>query len=509
MVSAPLTPFTDAGERFTASAPSPSPAPWSARRLSYPAPSVIRPACPIARRPPRRVSSTAARVALALALVAPACRSSTPPAGDDVSSRATAMGSWSQWQDLEPLVTVARSHADERTVAALDEASALLREGRAASADTRLAAASDGAGRQWIAVARGDLAALYFTVCIRGVAWRLSDGARGGDTDREVDFSEDRRIEPQDVSVEATLTNLDTAVSSEIEALQVQARIARARVAAFTQRCPPNPDVASLAQRILETDLATLAAEGHLTPDLAYLWAGVQMTRFSGAAARPFLLQAREGGFDHPAVTYMLAVIALENGDLERADTLASEAITAYAKAGDTDQEAQGHFIRGEAARQGGHGDAARTHFEAALERMPTHIPALLAIAELVHAEQDEDAAVATVHDALPLLLLEGTLDPDDARVAAGNVEALVIVADQPFLAQLCRDALLLDIDDEDDAMRRGIRYFYAATLDVRLREYDIAMGHAVLAKDEFESTGDPAPIDVQRFLDRLMESSG
>ena len=419
------------------------------------------------------------------------------------------MGSWSQWQDLEPLLTVARTHADEPTIAVLEEASALLRENKAASADRRLATASDGSGRHWIAVARGDVAALYFTVCIRGVAWRLADGDRGGPTDRAVDFSEERRIEPEDISVEATLTNLDAAASTEIDALQVQARIARARVAAYAQRCPPNPNVAALAARILESDLATLAAEGHLTPDLSYLWAGVQMTRFSGAAARPFLLQAREGGFDHPAVTYMLAVIALEASELTRADEMAVQAIAAYAKAGDREQEAQGHFIRGEVARQGGDAKAARGHFGTALERMPTHIPALLAIAEIVHDADGEDPAIEFVHGSLPLLLMKGPLDDDTSRTAAGNVEALVIVAEKPFLAQLCRDALLLEIDDEPDPIRRGIRYFYAATLDVRLREYDIAMGHGVLAKDEFETIDGLPPIDVQRFLDRLAESSG
>lgn len=419
------------------------------------------------------------------------------------------MGSWSQWQDLQPLVTVAKSHADERTVAVLEQASELLRQGKAASADRQLATASDGTGRHWIAVARGDVAALYFTVCIRGVAWRLADGARGGPTDREVDFSEERRIEPEDISVEATLTNLDDAAGAQIDALRVQALIARARVAAYAQRCPANADVANLAQRILESDLATLAAEGHLTPDLAYLWAGVQMTRFSGAAARPFLLQRARGGFDHPAVTYMLAVIALEGGDLPKADALATEAIAAYAKAGDREQEAQGHFIRGEAARQREDAKAARGHYEAALDRMPAHIPALLAIAELVFTDGGEDPAVEYVHGTLPRLLLEGELDADGARRAAANIEALVIVAEKPFVAQLCRDALLLEIDEESDPMRRGIRYFYAATLDVRLREYEIAVGHGVLAKDEFQSADVVAPIDVQRFLDRLMESSG
>jgi tetratricopeptide (TPR) repeat protein len=447
-------------------------------------------------------------LALTLAVVVPGCRRSVPPAGAAAGS-ATAMGSWAQWQDLEPLVAVARDHADERTVAVLEDVSALLREGKAATADRRLSAAADGAGRHWIAVARGDLAALYFTVCIRGVAWRLEDGERGGPTERAVDFSEQQRLRPDDVSVEATLTNLDAAMESEVQALQVQARIARARVAAYAQRCPPNDDVAQLAQRILENDLATLAAEGHLTPDLAYLWAGVQMTRFSGAAARPFLLQAREGGFDHPAVTYMLAVIALEGGELQRADELAAQAVEAYAKTGEREQEAQGHFIRGEVARQGGKLDVARRHFEAALDRMPNHIPAMLAIAGMLYEAKGEDAAVAYVHGTLPSLLLEGELDAMRAREAAGNVEAMVIVADQPFLAQLCRDALLSEIEEEPDPMRRGIRYFYAATLEVRLREYQVAMGHGVLAKEELEQSDVPSPLDVQRFLDRLMESAG
>ncbi|MCA9652989.1 MAG: hypothetical protein H6712_18650 [Myxococcales bacterium] len=462
-----------------------------------------------ARRSPRRsrpaAGLLAGLVALALGL-APACKRSVPPAGAAQAS-AVAMGSWSQWQDLEPLLTVARDHADERTVGAIEEASALLRERKAASADKLLSQAADSAGRHWIAVARADVASLWFTLCIRGVAWRLEDGAQGSPTDREVDYSEERRIKPEDVSVEATLTNLDAAVGSEIEALQVQARIARARVAAYTERCPANEDVAALARRILDADLATLAAEGHLTPDLAYLWAGVQMSRFSGSAARPFLLQAREGGFDLPAVTYMLAVIALETGDLDRADLLAAEAVVAYANDGDRAQEAQGLFIRGEVARQRNDPKAARQHFEAALQRMPAHIPALLAIAGLEYEARGEDAAIQTIHDALPSLLLEGELDEQRAREAAGNVEALVIVADSPFLSQVCRDALLLDIDDEDDPLRRGIRYFYVATLDVRLREYEIAQGHGVLARDELEQSEVRPPVDVQLFLDRLAES--
>ncbi|MEM6995172.1 MAG: hypothetical protein AAF721_31965 [Myxococcota bacterium] len=57
--------------------------------------------------------------------------------------------------------------------------------------------------------------------------------------------------------------------------------------------------------------------------------------------------------------------------------------------------------------------------------------------------------------------------------------------------------------------MRRGIRYFYAATLEVRLREYQIAHGHGVMARDEFAEVEIPAPINVDEFLERLVEATG
>ncbi|MBL8943703.1 MAG: hypothetical protein JNK45_11165, partial [Myxococcales bacterium] len=234
-----------------------------------------------------------------LSLGAVGCRPRIP-AGAATNS-ATAMGHWQAWRDLGPLVAIAKDHAPDPAVAALERASALLRDGKAASADRALADASGGAGHHWIAVARGDVVALHFTLCIRGVALRLSDGTMPSPTDRQADYSEKTRVEPGDVSVEATLVNLDAAVNSGEPALSTQARIARARVAGFAQQCAANERVAEMAQQVVEGDLATLAAEGHLTPDLAYMWAGVQMTRFSGSAARPFLLQAQEGGFDHPA----------------------------------------------------------------------------------------------------------------------------------------------------------------------------------------------------------------
>lgn len=414
------------------------------------------------------------------------------------------MGSWDAWRDLSPLVEVAQGHASATAVTAMGKASELLRQGKAKSADRVLAAAASGEGRRWIAVARADIAALHFTLCIRGIAWRLTDGETPSPTDRAVDFSEDTRIEPGDVSVEALLTNVDDAMQSDVPALVTQARIARARVAAFTQRCAANEDVAQRAQQSVEADLATLAAESHLTPDLAYMWAGVQMNRFSGSAARPFLLQAREGGFDHPAVTFMLSVIALEQRDLDSADELAQASVKRYAELGDTGNVAEAWFVRGEIARARKDAAAARKHYDLALKSNAQHVPAMLAIAVLAEANEI-GAGVTYLRGPLQTLLLGNVpLNSENSRDAGANLEGLVMTATEVATVQLVRDTFLEDIDDEPDGMKRGLRYFFAATMDARLREYDSAYGHGVLAKDEFASTEFGSPVDIEAFLRRI-----
>jgi len=417
------------------------------------------------------------------------------------------MGSWQAWRDLGPLIEVASSHAPEATVVALRDAAALLRDGRARSADRRLAEASTGPGRPWIAVARADAAAFYFTTCIRGMALRLAEGEPPPPTERAVDFSEETRVEPGDVSLEALLTNLDEGLSSGIPALVTQTRIARARIASFAQRCPANPDVETMARQTTETDLAVLAAEGHLTPDLAYLWAGVQMTRFSGAAARPFLLQALEGGFEHPAVFHMLAATSLEQRELEPAEEFAGKALQAYEQQKDHSGMAQVWHLRSEIARARGGKDAAaraRAHAKRALELDPRYVPALLTLADMELEAGRESDAMDLVHRRLGALLGEKPFDAASLEEGAATLEGLVIAVEEPAMVQLVRDALLLRIDGESDPARRGLRYFFAATLDARLQEFQLAHGHGVLAREEFaESELDP-PMDIEAFLERV-----
>lgn len=423
------------------------------------------------------------------------------------------MGSWPAWQDLSPLIEVAKAHVNEPTLAAMNEARELLREGKALSADKALAAAASSSGRHWVAVARADLASMYFTTCIRGVAWRLPD--ERGPHERTVDYDPKTKVAPGDLAVEALLTNLDAAIEAGkgSPALAIQARIARVRVTGFAASCPPNPEVAKRASAIMNSDLATLAAERHLTPDLAYMWASVQLQEYSGAAARPFLLQALEGGFDDPSVTYILAAIAYEEGDLDEAEELAADAAGRYEQLGDAMQRAQLAALRGEIALSAKRLDAAEGHFALALELLPNHTGAMLGATQL---ERERSGAIEAA-ERLTKLIRQLTLGDQelDEVLAIGMVddlESLVIMANAGAieLAQITRDALLFEIDLEPDPFRRGLRYFYAAALEVRLGDYNSARGHAATAGVEFDETWVPIPAkaDPRAFLDRLAEAS-
>jgi tetratricopeptide (TPR) repeat protein len=423
------------------------------------------------------------------------------------------MGSWPDWQDLTPLLEVAKAHVDPAAFVLMEEAQQLLREGKAKSADQVLARAANSSARHWIAVARANVAALNFTTCIRGVAWRLPDDP--GPHQRQVDYNPDTRIGPGDLSVEALLTNLDAAVDAgkDSVALITQARIARVRVTGFVASCPANPEVAKRATAVMNSDLATLAAEHHLTPDLAYLWAGLQIQTYSGAAARPFLLQALEGGFDDPSVKYMLAAISFEQSELAEAETLAAEAAAGYEQLGDPGQRAQVAFLRGEIGLAADDFDRAQKHYEESLALLPNHTGAMLGLAEVERDRSGSLAASERLHGLIAKLMLgEQELDERLASGLVDDLESLVIIAnaDEIELAQITRDALLLDIDVEPDPFRRGLRYFYAAALEVRLGEYELARGHAATAGLEFEDSalGVPSKANPREFLDRLAEAS-
>ncbi len=446
-------------------------------------------------------------LALPLGLALVACKKNEPAKSPEAGSAAAsaAMGSWQEWQDLSPLVEIAETHAPAPTVAALVAASKLLRQGQIRAADRTLAELADSEGRHWIASARADLGAFYFSTCIRGVAWRLPETLQeGGSTSREVDFDEGTAIASSDLAIEPLLVALDAAVESQIPALTTQARIARTRVTAYVSRCAPNPEVAQMGEAVFKSDIAVLAAEGHLPPDLAYLWGGVQLSEFSGGAAKPFLLQAREAGFDDPALPYLLAVIALEQRDLDRADAYANEAIASLSKSGNTIQEAQAHFIRGEIASARKTPKQARQAYSRALSINPELAAALLGLIRLDLEAEAELQATTTVSKYLPILTGKTTLNAETADLEADRLEALVIMISEPAIASVLRSALLEEIDNEADPLRRGLRNYFSATLDIRLGEFQSAKGHALLARDDFSESEVAPPVDIADLLDNL-----
>jgi hypothetical protein len=458
----------------------------------------------VARASLATVVATLAFSVVSLAPIA-GCKAKRPP--EPASAGAAAVsGTWEAWLELGPLLEIARTHAPPATVKAIGDAAKLLRKRQARSAYERLGELAASEGRHWITVARADVAALYFTVCIRGVAWRLVDVDKDTPLERRADFSEELKVGPGDLMIEALLTDLDAANASKIPARATQAQIARARVAAYVVRCAPNEDVARMSEEVLKSDLATLAAEGDLTPDLSYMWAGIQYSEYSGSAAKPFLLQAREAGYEDPALVYMLAVIALEQLELTQAEAYADEAQRAYKELDDVQQQAQVLVVRGEIARARKQPVAARKHFRAAQALVPAHVPAILGEAKLLLADGAELDAISLIRDKLALLVPAGADLEVRMRVAADNLEALVVMASEPELVTACRAALLDAVEDDPDVLRRGLRYFYAATLDAKLGEYQHARGHAILARDEFTEGEELAALvgQVDAFLSQI-----
>lgn len=171
------------------------------------------------------------------------------------------MGSWPAWLDLTPLLQGrAQPRAGEdrhRAEPRPRSCCATARRGPPTPGSRR----SPTAGRHWISVARADLAAMYFTTCIRGVVWQLKDLKPDTSPTRRSDFSEDTKIVTrQRLPVEGRAHQPRRRRRRQEPALQTQARIARARVTAYSARCPANDKVQEMSEGILN-DLATLAAE--------------------------------------------------------------------------------------------------------------------------------------------------------------------------------------------------------------------------------------------------------
>jgi hypothetical protein len=444
------------------------------------------------------------------------------------------MGSWDEWQTLDPLVRAGIEHVDDPTRAALLDARQLLARGLARSADERLREVGGGSGKHWIAVARADLVATHYAVCTRGVALRLEDlelppappddAARGKrpraaprrqpPKDRRVDMRVDTKLGPSDVSIEALLENLEAALATKDRTLLVQGRIARARLLLAVAQCPANDEVAERASATLRADLAILASEAHLTPDLALAWGGAIYAEYSPSAARPFVQQAVDGGYPDPVTHLMLATISLEERDTAGAERDGQLAAERYLEFGARPQAAQAFAIRGDAARLDGDIARATRHYAAALDHDPAESRALVGNTRMMLDARGGEAARDDLARRLAALAAHA-VDADTVIDAGAALEGFVAaLADDLELSELARDAVVARIDQEEGPLARALRYTIAAMLDARLGDAERARGHAATAEAELDEWRDanpeladqPLPFDPRDLLDRLGE---
>lgn len=419
-------------------------------------------------------------------------------------SRRDRQAGWDAWRDLTPVLDAAEPFVTKDTRKVLSSSKKMLAQGAAKTADELLRASSGGADGLWISVIRANLLALNFTRCIRGVAWRLEDLDGDAPATRVIDNDLDTRLGPNDISVEATLSNLEQAIErSTSRTLTLHGRIARARVTATLLTCPPNPTVAELAQTTAQQDLAALAAEDQLPPDLAFVWAQVQMSTYSAAAAKPFFVRALNGGFNEPTVGYMLSMASLELREYEEAMRRSKTAAEIFEQRGDRAQAAQAWAIHGEACRRADQPEAASTSFERALGLDPVQPTAILGFARVeIAAGKDAQDALG---DRLEVLYGASPLTQERAEALAQTLEGLAYVANEELaLSQALRDALISEVDLDQDSARRAVRYFFAATLDARLGDLKGAHGRAAVALSESEDADFELPVDIRGLLDRL-----
>ena len=161
------------------------------------------------------------------------------------------------------------------------------------------------------------------------------------------------------------------------------------------------------------------------------------------------------------------------------------------------------HHLADRARWRGGAPADARAAFDQALALDPGQPAAILGSARLLEAEPD--AAYALLVEKLNGIYGADPLDENTVQQLTERLESLVYLADEDMaLSQDLRDAMLDEIDVDEDPARRALRYFFAATLDARLGEFSMAHGRAAIAETEAQDAVVTVPVDIRAFLERV-----
>lgn len=348
----------------------------------------------------------------------------------------------------------------------------------------------DAQGKPWADVLAGQLAGLHTQAC-EGGQWLY--------------FGDPKKPSAPRVSMLSVLDKLDALRDSNDKTLATQAKVASIRVMVIARDCPGARTVQERAQTELPALLEDLFHSQALTPppDLAYYWALQQLEKEEWAKARQWLVFANAQGMKDPRLTLALAQVDYGAKAYDRALQQAVAGAKAIPK--DFRQAiAEAWTLAAKSAWALGNTKLATQHRERALKAEAAH-PGAWALGVRMLSAHDESCESTLPVQLARLWKLSWAKEPTlfwllDDMLATLDAEAPEAL---PCLAR----ALVWDIDQEQDPALRGIRYFYAATLDTRLGDFERALGRALLARSEFESAGSPRhPLPVQALIDALSE---
>lgn len=423
-----------------------------------------------------------------LALVLSSCAASQRPGSTE------GVDAWGQWLGMDLPVKVAKSRVPKALGRHFQRFATEVQAGRYAPGLTALALAQqDPKGREWAWVLKGHLAGLHTRDCQEGQWLRFTP------------------YHPKDTTKLSMIQLLDALAplaAHKDQVLARQAQIAQVRVMVIARDCPGSRIVQRRARERLPVILGTLAdAQGAtLPPDLAYLWATLQLEREQWSQARHWTSLARKQGFDDPRTTLTLAQSWYGQQDYARAENLAVQGAKSIPNSMPSLQ-AHAWTLAARAALGLKKQKRTRQHLKKAYKAQPQH-PEALAIEVQLLSETPLECHETLAQTLAPLWGDATT----QLSALSWALDGIMMELDQagPEALHCMASALAWNIDAEAKPMLRGIRYYYAATIAARLGDQESALGRALLARSEFESAGSPKhPFPVQALIDALKDPNG
>lgn len=410
------------------------------------------------------------------------------------SYRPVTASPWGQWLGMDLPVKIAKSRVSKEQGRHFERFATEVQAGRYAPGLTALSLAQkDPKGRDWALVLQGHLAGLHTRACHEGQWLRFTP------------------YHPKDTTQLSMIKLLDALAplaSNKDEVLARQAQIAQIRVMVIARDCPGSRIVQHRAQERLPVLLGTLAdAQGAtLPPDLAYLWATLQLEQRQWSQARHWTSLARKQGFDDPRTTLTLAQSWYGQQDFARAQELAVKGANAIPESM-ASLKAHAWTLAARAALGLNDIPLARRHLQRAYQAKADH-PDALALEVRLYAKTPLDCHETLAAKLAPLWPGAST----DLSSLSWTLDEMLMQLDQdgPEALQCMAEALTWNIDGEAKPLLRAIRYYYAATIDARLGNQESALGRALLARGELESAGSPKhPFPVQALIDALKDPNG